>query len=124
MSKIWLPVRTRPMEHSPAHTELQPLNMEWTLAHCFCLTMGGIALQTQDVWIYSVGWEDIHLLIQAGVIRCSDIRDRDIEDRPKADWFAKGFTVFQSTWFLVNVIARWVRGIPVSPIEPTWLLVV
>jgi hypothetical protein len=91
--------RTRPMEHSPADTELQLLNTEWTLAHCFCLIMGGIALQTQDEWIYSVGWEDIHLLIQAGVIRCSDIRDRYIEDRSKADWLAKGFTISQSTTF-------------------------
>jgi hypothetical protein len=81
--------------------------------------MGGIALQTRDEWIYSVGWEDIHLRIQDGVIRCSDIRDRDIEARSKADWFAKGFTVFQSTCFLVDVIARWVHHLPVSPIELT-----
>ncbi|CAG8904889.1 unnamed protein product [Penicillium egyptiacum] len=119
MSKIWLPVRTRPIEHSAADIELQPLNTEWTFAHCFCLIMGGIALQTEDGWIYSVGWEDIQLLIQAGVIRCSDIRDRDIEDRSKADWFAKGFTVFQSTWFLVNVIARLADDLPVSPVELT-----
>ena len=69
MSKIWLPVRTRVIEHSPANAELQPLNTEWTHAHHFCLVIGRIALQTQDKFIYSAGWDDIHLLIQAGVIR-------------------------------------------------------
>ncbi|KAJ6189353.1 hypothetical protein N7519_004261 [Penicillium mononematosum] len=114
MSKIWLPVRTRPMEHSPADTELQPLNAEWTLAHCFCFIMGGIALQTQDEWIYSAGWGDIHLLIQAGVIPCSDIRDRDIEDRSKADWIGS-----QRASRSFRAPARRVHYLPISLIELT-----
>jgi hypothetical protein len=56
-------------------------------------------------------------LIQAGIVHCSDFRDQDIEDRTKADSFAKFFTVLQSTWFLCNIITRWACDLPVSPIE-------
>lgn len=55
--------------------------------------------------------------IQAGILHCSDFPDQDIEDRAKANPFAKGFAILQHTWIICNVIARWASDLPVSPIE-------
>lgn len=117
--KLWLPQRTRPLEQveNLDHVYLHPVHTEWTLRQCFCVIAGGLVLQTQDQWIYTIQPRDMKPLIQAGILHCSDFRDQDIEDRAKADSFAKFFTVLQSTWFLCNVITRWAYDLPVSPIE-------
>lgn len=117
--KLWLSTRSRPLEQAQdlEHIDLHPVHTEWTLRQCFCINANGLALQTQDEWIYTIRPRNMKSFIQAGIIRCSDFRDRDIEDRAKADSFAKAFTVLQSTWFLCNVIARWAYSLPVSPIE-------
>lgn len=117
--KLWLSQRTTPLERVQHldHVDLHPVHTEWTLRQCFCVIAGGLVLQTQDQWIYTIQPRDMKLLIQAGIVHCSDFRDQDIEDRAKVDSLAKFFTVLQSTWFLCNVIIRWAYELPVSPIE-------
>ncbi|KAJ5261689.1 hypothetical protein N7505_008556 [Penicillium chrysogenum] len=117
--KLWLSQRTRPLEQvqNLDHVDLHPVHTEWTLRQCFCIIAGGLVLQTQDQWIYKIQPRDMKPLIQAGMVHCSDFRDQDIEDRAKADSFAKFFTVLQSTWFICNVITRWAYDLPISPIE-------
>ncbi|CEJ55982.1 hypothetical protein PMG11_02209 [Penicillium brasilianum] len=116
---IWLSQRARPLEQVEIldHVDLHPVHTEWTLRQCFCVIAGGLVLQTQDEWIYTIQPRDMKRLIQADVVHCSDFRDQDIEDRAKTDSFAKFVTVLQSTWFLGNVVARWGYDLPVSPIE-------
>lgn len=82
------------------------------------MNTGGLALQTQDEWIYTVKQaSDISLLIQASILSSSDLRKRDIADRSKADFSAKAFMIVQVTWFLCSIITRWVYRLPVSPLE-------
>ncbi|KAJ5714539.1 uncharacterized protein N7483_011720 [Penicillium malachiteum] len=117
--KLWLSKRAIPLGQAQGldHIDLDPVHTDWTFRQCFCIDSGGVALQTQDEWIYRLRPEDMKPLIQAGIIRCSDFRDRDVEDRAKSDSFGKAFTVLQSTWFLCNCIGRWAYSLPVSPIE-------
>lgn len=121
--KSWLSMHTRPLEQAQApkqhlhHIDLNPVNTEWSLPQCFCIVSNGLAVQTQDEWIYTIRYAEMKAFIQAGIFHPSDFRDQDIADRAKADPFAKGFAILQSTWFLCNVIARWVSTLPVSPIE-------
>lgn len=89
----------------------------WTVAQGFCINMGGLAMQTEDEWTYPVEPDTAQLLVEAGFIRCSDFRERDIQDRSKADSFAKAFTVLQSTWSTVNIVARAAYNLPISPLE-------
>ena len=96
---------------------LHPPQTRWTTAHGFCINMGGLALQTEDGWIFTLEPDHVQGLIEAGIIRCSDFASRDIKDRAKADSFAKAFTVVQSTWSITNIIARAAYGLPISPIE-------
>lgn len=117
--ELWLSQRTRPLEQveNLDHVDLHPIHNEWTLSQCFCVISGGLVVQTQDQWIHTIQPRNIKRFIMAGIVHCSDFRDQDIEDRAKADSFAKFFTVCQSTWFLCNVITRWAYDLPVSPIE-------
>ncbi|KAJ5927591.1 hypothetical protein N7516_009364 [Penicillium verrucosum] len=119
--KSWLSRHTRPLEQPQDqhlyHIDLNPVNTEWSLPQCFCIVSNGLAVQTQDEWIYTIRYAEMKAFIQAGIFHPSDFRDQDIADRAKADPFAKGFAILQSTWFLCNVIARWVSALPVSPIE-------
>lgn len=111
--------RSRLPEHAHGleHIDQHPEPTEWTLRQCFCVGANGLALQTQDEWIYTLRPRDMKRFIQAGIIRCSDFTDRDVEDRAKSDSFAKAFAVLQSAWFLCNIIVRWAYHLPVSPIE-------
>lgn len=61
------------------------VSAEWTLRQAFYVNVGGLALQTQDEWIYTVKQaSDISFLIQASIISSSNLRKRDTEDRSKA----------------------------------------
>lgn len=118
--KSWYSTDNRPLARARRldHDGARPVGTEWTLRQAFCVNAGGLALQTQDEWIYTVKHaRDLSFLIQASILSSSDLRKRDIEDRSKADTFAKGFTVIQVTWFLVSVISRWAYHLPVVPIE-------
>jgi hypothetical protein len=115
----WLSKRARPLEQvqNQDSADLHPVCTEWTLRKCFCILAGGLALQTQDEWIYILRRIDMKPFIQAGIIEGVDFHDRDVEDRAKADSLGKTFTILQTSWFLVNIIARWASSLPVAPIE-------
>lgn len=56
-------------------------------------------------------------MVTAGIIRCSDFRDREVQNGAKADSLAKAFAVLQSLWTLINIISRAAYNLPISPIE-------
>ncbi|KAL2831449.1 hypothetical protein BDW59DRAFT_140181 [Aspergillus cavernicola] len=115
----WLYNRTKPLVNAQDVNDLDlyPVHAEWTAAQCFCIQMGGLTLETEDEWIFYVGRGQVHRFIEAGLVRSSDFTDRDIQDRVKADGFAKAFTVFQSTWVTVNIVARAGYSLPITPFE-------
>lgn len=81
--------------------------------------MDGLQLRTRDDWVYTVSSKNVVPLIQAGLIRPCDLEPDEIEDRAKADASAKLFTVLQSSWVVVNILARAAYHLPISPIEIT-----
>ena len=52
----------------------------WGITQGYCVKMGGLALQTQDDWVYTVTPRNILVFIRAGMITCSDFHDEDIQD--------------------------------------------
>ncbi|KAF9007180.1 hypothetical protein BDQ17DRAFT_1222892, partial [Cyathus striatus] len=68
----------------------------WTLTHGFFLQIGGFMLC---------------------VITWPSISQKEIEDRSKGDFLAKGVALVQTTWFTVQCIARGVQRIPVTKLE-------
>ncbi|OJJ06494.1 hypothetical protein ASPVEDRAFT_56117 [Aspergillus versicolor CBS 583.65] len=115
----WLYNRTRPLSdaHAVDDMHLYPLPARWTVAHCFCVQMNGVTLETEDGWIFYVREDQIVAFIEAGVMRSPDFTDRDITYRAKSDAFAKAFTIFQSTWVIVNIVARAGYNLPITPLE-------
>ena len=102
----------QPKEETPAQ-EVQ----SWTIAQGYCVKMGGLVLQTQDYWVYTVTPRNILTFIRAGLIDCSDLRNEDIEDRSKADALGMVFTIIQSAWAMCNIIARAACSLSISSLE-------
>jgi hypothetical protein len=109
----------RATELSPAlvAAKLYPVHTQWSVSQGFCVNMSGLVLQTRDGWLYPIRPETICSLIKEGIVRCSDFRDRDIEDRAKADPFSKFVTVLQSGWVVCNIIARAASRLPITLLE-------
>lgn len=89
----------------------------WGTAQGFCLGMNGVLLQTKDDWTYPVHCSNVVALIETRVIKPSHLRTTDIQDRAKADSFAKGFTLLQAFWVTCNVIARRAYNMPITALE-------
>ncbi|KAJ5688166.1 hypothetical protein N7536_010785 [Penicillium majusculum] len=115
----WLSKRARPLDQvqNQDSADPHPFRTEWTLRKCFCIIAGGLALQTQDGWIYILRRSDMKPFIETGIVEDTDFHDREVEDHAKADSLGKTFTVLQTSWFLFNIIARWAASLPVAPIE-------
>ncbi|QKX63016.1 uncharacterized protein TRUGW13939_10184 [Talaromyces rugulosus] len=91
---------------------------DWTLAHGFFTTMGGLAIQTEDEKEYSILRNDSPVkLLESGRVNFPRIKIEDIKRRSKADSFAKFVAVCQTTWFAINVVTRPAYGLHVTPIE-------
>jgi hypothetical protein len=89
----------------------------WTAIQGFCIDMRGVMLVTEDEWTYPVLPSNVAPLIETGVIKHSHLRERDIQDRAKADSLAKAFTMLQTFWVTCNIIARAAYNLPITPLE-------
>ncbi|CAI7578917.1 unnamed protein product [Penicillium manginii] len=106
----------------PLHTAISSYDKpdsrkSWTVIQGFCIDMRGAILVTEDEWTYPVLPSNVAPLIETGVIKHSHLRERDIQDRAKADSFAKAFTMLQTFWVTCNIIARAAYNLPITPLE-------
>jgi hypothetical protein len=83
--EAWLSKRARPLDQvqNQDSTGPHPFRTEWTLRKCFCIIAGGLALQTQDGWIYILRRSDMKPFIEAGIVEDIDFHDREVEDHAK-----------------------------------------
>ncbi|KAF8173471.1 hypothetical protein BJ912DRAFT_1147789 [Pholiota molesta] len=80
---------------------------QWTLAHGFFLQMGGFMLCESGRPIQTL----------PRVIDPPRITEEDIQDRSKGDAISKTLIVLQTTWFVVQCVARWSQRLPVTELE-------
>ncbi|POS73307.1 hypothetical protein DHEL01_v208303 [Diaporthe helianthi] len=113
------------IKDNTGHSELQ--NPYWTVVHSYYAQMGGIlclhkqaGCQTLNgcfpfaspAMIWAFDWaDDRHPLKEFA------LREADIQDRSKADWLAKGISILQITWLIINVTVRGFTGLPVTQLE-------
>lgn len=110
---------------STLDTELK--NPEWTVVHSYYAQMGGILCLhkyagragltgcfpfASPAMIWAFDWDNNQHPLQDFALR-----QEDIQDRSKADWLAKGVSMLQITWLIINVLARGVTGLPVTQLE-------
>lgn len=101
----------------PIEAEKNRTRKDWTLVHGFCIDMKGLVLRTKDNRSYLVRAIHAETLIEAGVIKYSDLKEEEIKARSKADSLGTLVTVLQSTWVTVNIVARAAYDLPISPLE-------
>ncbi|KAF8188002.1 hypothetical protein BJ912DRAFT_1059561 [Pholiota molesta] len=90
---------------------------QWTLAHGFFVQMGGFMLCESGRPIQTLVHPKLTWNIKQKVIDFPKITGEDINDRSKGDTISKTFIVLQTTWFVVQCIARWSRRLPVTELE-------
>ncbi|TFK50292.1 hypothetical protein OE88DRAFT_1631560 [Heliocybe sulcata] len=88
----------------------------WTQTHGFFTIMGGFLplLSTpvhRDTGVHAAPSLDISTL------PFPDITSREIQDRSKGDWFSKGAAILQTSWFLVQCIARRIQRLTLTELE-------
>ena len=110
------------------------LDLQWSKTHGFFIIMGGFHLfkrglkRTSDVEPISHE-EDIPLHPLAAIdlygnntldIDFSSFSvptEAEIKDRGKSDWLAKSFVLLQTSWFIMQCIARAIKHLPVTHLE-------
>lgn len=98
----------------------------WTLTHAYFANMGGLLYPD----IHGVRENELRYYVLSGVTLSNRydwsgnhpleglvLEKRDIEDKSKADWLLKCFTVLQVAWLVLTVIVRGVEGLPVTQLE-------
>ncbi|KAF9466992.1 hypothetical protein BDZ94DRAFT_1250264 [Collybia nuda] len=87
----------------------------WTLAHGFFANMGGIMVHdTNDGKDYLIHPDNICAYLRDGQII---ITEKEIRDKSKGDALTKGFVVVQTTWFILQLIARTLQHLPITELE-------
>lgn len=98
----------------------------WTLKKSFLVVKGGIVARPLETPLshetetsnYIIDHEMLVRLVSVGCVRYSDFPSTsEINDKSKANWFAKSITLFQLTWFITNFFYRIGHGYKVSRLE-------
>jgi len=89
----------------------------WTRTHAFFLQMGGFRVSAPDGSSYPLWFERFDEIVKEGRIDFPTITEEDIKDKSKGDILAKGVAVFQTTWFIVQSIARGAQGLELAELE-------
>jgi hypothetical protein len=88
-----------------------------TLTHGFFFSMGGFASRAGHHPITTVA--QLRELSLGPEYRAAIRRTRraDIMDKSKGDGLSKGIALLQGLWFIVQIMARFAQGLPVSELE-------
>ena len=108
------------------------LDLQWSTTHGFFIIMGGFHLferssKEASNGNRSISREDDKPLhpLQEYDLRKSDAYSEsftmptqaEIKDRGKSDWLAKSLVLLQTTWFVMQCIARAIKHLPVTHLE-------
>ncbi|KAL4255516.1 hypothetical protein AB1N83_012888 [Pleurotus pulmonarius] len=91
-----------------------PKEAYWTKVHSFFLIMGGFVTAEGDLIIP----EDLG--IDKGTTRKVDwpmVEEDEINDKSKGDMITKALVVWQTTWFVIQLVARIVEGLAITELE-------
>ncbi|KAF9471545.1 hypothetical protein BDN70DRAFT_819844, partial [Pholiota conissans] len=114
------------LEQRIAAGEIMNEYNRWTITHGFFLQMGGFMLSEDG--------RPMHILIDGslkstpkklqliynikeGVISPPRLMEEDIQDRSKGDIISKTLIILQTTWFIVQCLARWSQHLPLTELE-------
>lgn len=91
----------------------------WTMKEAYFAEMGGFRLRTSDFAAFPLDAKQVHYLVSNGYMNLPTLDERVIEDKNKVDGLLRAITLCQISWFLINVIGRWVQRLAVTTFELT-----
>ena len=90
---------------------------QWTMRHAFYVNMGGIVLKPRDGRVFPINATHLRFLVDRHIMSLPNITAQEIWDKSKADGFAKLFACGQIGWMAVQLVARAVQGLAITPLE-------
>jgi hypothetical protein len=87
------------------------------MTHAFFLGMGGFVLYDGDRAVETLTFPRFDELEEKGLIIFPSISQEEIRDKEKGGAFAKALVVVQTSWFIVQSIARVVQGLGLAELE-------
>ena len=94
-------------------------NPEWTMRHGFYANMGGFVLQPRDSQPFPVNSKQIKYLVDRGYMPYPTTTEKEIWDKSKQDGFQKTLALFQTGWFVLQCLGRWIQHLPLTTLELT-----
>ena len=107
------------------------LEAQWSTTHCFFIIMGGFHLferisektSNNDGRVSREDDKPLHPL-QESELQESDKYESfimptkaEVKDRGKSDWLAKSLVLLQTSWFVIQCMARAVEHLPITHLE-------
>ncbi|KIK71410.1 hypothetical protein GYMLUDRAFT_150206 [Collybiopsis luxurians FD-317 M1] len=97
----------------------------WTKTHAFFSIMGGFALYDGEEFIaiirpsqpLALGLDGQGATLVENAESIGRIPEREINDHSSSDGLSKLVVVLQTTWFITQLLARWVQDLPATEIE-------
>ena len=116
------------------HSNNSLLERGWSMTHGFFIIMGGFHLFEHDPRSKKKNNDDgstvreddkpLHPLKESDLWDCDRRYESfvmptkaEIKDRGKSDWLAKSLVLLQTTWFVMQCIARGIEHLPVTHLE-------
>ncbi|KAF8659470.1 hypothetical protein AX16_001837 [Volvariella volvacea WC 439] len=96
-------------------------SLRWTRTHGFFLQMGGLMMEVESGRYEVVRWrafnDRLETSSEIAIDKPPTIKKREIEDRGKGDVLSKAIVILQTSWFVVQCIARRVEGLYLTELE-------
>ncbi|KAH9959090.1 hypothetical protein BC827DRAFT_527183 [Russula dissimulans] len=89
----------------------------WTLTHGFFATMGGFIEYEGNQPIRVLLPNELGSYSLTGNGDFPRISKKEIQDKSKGDFISKAVVILQTSWFVMQCIARGVQGLPITELE-------
>ncbi|MCJ1360312.1 MAG: hypothetical protein MMC33_010317 [Icmadophila ericetorum] len=98
---------------------------QWSMTHAFYADSGGFVVKLLDNVSFPVTAKQLCYLIEEGYLKePPQISKEEIDDKSKADVFAKTIAALQLGWLVLQLTARAIQHLPITPLELSTVAVV
>lgn len=87
---------------------------DWTPTHAFFIIMGGFYLYDENKPCHPLSTVQVVALVKGGL---RPPTEETIKDKSKGDALSKGLALLQTTWFVLQSIARPAQHLPITELE-------
>ncbi|KAI9430731.1 hypothetical protein F5148DRAFT_990528, partial [Russula earlei] len=89
----------------------------WTTTHGFFAIMGGFMEYEGNRPIRVLFPEQLHSYSLTGNGDFPRVAKEEIKDKSKGDFISKSLVILQTSWFVIQCIARGIKGLPITELE-------